>query len=299
MSKAKQPKIAVVGSTGLVGRKMIEVLKERGINGEYFYFNSQTPPTEERIKLCRPNFALMAVSAELSARWTPVFVKYGAIVIDNSSHYRMDPTVPLVVPEVNPADIAHNKIIANPNCSTIGAVVPLYHLHTKYKIRRAVYSTYQAISGAGANPKFAYPIENNLIPQIDDLLSNGSTKEEEKMRNETRKILHDNNIAVSATCVRVPIPNCHSVSINVEFYNEPNISEVKRILSQSAGVVLLPDNEYPMPITADGKDVVFVGRVRIDRDHPNTINLWTVSDNLRKGAATNAVQILKLCLKRF
>jgi aspartate-semialdehyde dehydrogenase len=238
----------------------------------------------------------MAVSNELSAKWTPIFVKNGAAVIDNSSQYRQHENVPLVVPEINPQDIFtyQSQIIANPNCSTIGAVAALAPLDKKYKIKRAVYSTYQAVSGAGAFPRFQYPIENNLIPQIDEFCENGNTKEEEKMIAETKKILHRSDISVTATCVRVPIPNCHSVSINAEFWNKPDIDEVKKILASAKGVVLL--DGLPMPVTADGKDEVFVGRVRTDSNNPNAINMFTVSDNLRKGAATNAVQILELLL---
>ncbi|MDR1917391.1 MAG: aspartate-semialdehyde dehydrogenase [Christensenellaceae bacterium] len=300
MSKAKcQPKIAVVGSSGLVGSKMVKVLRERSIAAKYFYFNSKNVLTEKKIVEIKPDFVLMAVSAELSAKWTPVFTENGATVIDNSSYYRMHENVPLVVPEINPQDIFEYRspIIANPNCSTIGSVVAFAPLCKKYKIKRVVYSTYQAISGAGANPKFGHPIANNLIPQIDEFCENGNTKEEEKMINETKKILHNNDISVTATCVRVPIANCHSVSINVEFFDKPDINEVKKILSKAKGVILFDGNKYPMPILADGKDNVFVGRLRMDNDNPNAINMFTVSDNLRKGAATNAVQILELLLK--
>jgi aspartate-semialdehyde dehydrogenase len=303
MSKAicPNPTVFIVGSTGLVGTTMIEVLTERGIIADYRYFNSKNELTKEKIKKQKPDFALMAVSGELSAKWTPVLIRNGATVIDNSSYFRMDSTVPLVIPEVNPQDIFefNSQIIANPNCSTIGAVVPLAPLDKKYKIKRIIYSTYQAISGAGLNPKFAYPIENNLIPQIDEFAGSGDTLEELKMVNETKKILHRPDISVTATCVRVPVKNCHSVSVNVEFYARPDIDEVKKILSDTKGVVLYdePENKkYPVPLLADGKDEIFVGRVRPDNDNKNAINLWTTSDNLRKGAATNAVQILEILL---
>jgi aspartate-semialdehyde dehydrogenase len=349
MSKANwRPAVAVVGSTGLVGSMMIRVLDERKIRARYYYFNSKNEVTAEKIGAIKPDFVLMAVSAELSARWTPLFVGNGAVVIDNSSHYRMHENVPLVIPEINAVDIwggagaycpyaaaegdaddicacggrgkgssysisgrvlprkrsprnrMPSAIIANPNCSTIGAVTALAPLERAYRIKRVVYSTYQSVSGAGTNPQFTYPIENNVLPQIDGFLPNGNTKEEEKMINETKKILHRPDIAVSATCVRVPVPNCHSVSVNIEFFEKPDIAEVRKILANAKGVVLLDDpaaNVYPVPAAADGTDEVFVGRVRLDADRPNTINLWTVCDNLRKGAATNAVQILEMLLK--
>jgi aspartate-semialdehyde dehydrogenase len=303
-------KIAVVGATGLVGRMMIKVLQERKITADFFLFAGERSVGEkieiygqeyivealnkERIKEIRPNFALFAAGAEVSAQWAAVFVRSGATVIDNSSHFRMEPGIPLIVPEVNGAVRA--PIIANPNCSTIGAVVALAPLEKFYKIKRVVYSTYQAISGAGSNPKFAYPIEENVLPQIDVFMPNGNTKEEEKMINETKKILSRPDISVSATAVRVPVPNVHCVSINVEFYRKPNVDDVKKILSNAKGVILLDDPKnmkYPIPQTADGRDEVFVGRIRLDNDHKNTINMWTVCDNIRKGAATNAVQILE------
>jgi aspartate-semialdehyde dehydrogenase len=307
MSKANwQPVVVIAGSTGLVGSMMIRVLAERNIRARYRYFNSKNEISVQKIKAAKPDFVLMALNAELSAKWTPIFVKHGAVVIDNSSRYRMDRDVPLVIPEVNPGDIflpnerRPHKIIANPNCSTIIAVAALAPLDKRYKIRRIVYSTYQAVSGAGSNPKFAYPIANNVLPQIDEFVYNGNTKEEEKIINETKKILRKPEIAVSATCVRVPVSNCHSISVNVEFYEKPDIAEVKKILAAADGVVLTDDpsnNVYPVPSAADGRDEVFVGRVRLDTDRPNTINLWAVGDNLRKGAATNAVQILQILLK--
>jgi aspartate-semialdehyde dehydrogenase len=310
MSKVKR--IAVVGATGLVGGMMIKILQERNIRAEYFLFASaagkpvkifgRTYMTEvlsaERIEEIMPDFVLMAVAADLSAQWAPVFVAAGATVIDNSSHFRMNPNVPLVIPEVNPDAIGAGRIISNPNCSTIGAVVALAPLDRAYKIKRVVYSTYQAISGAGSNPKFPYPIKDNLFPHIDVFEDWGNTREEEKMINETKKILGKADIAVSATCVRVNVPNCHSVSINVEFEGPPDMGEVKKILAGAPGVVLLDGEKYPVPSVTDGLDEVLVGRVRPDRDNPRTLNLWTCSDNLRKGAATNAVQILQLLLGR-
>jgi aspartate-semialdehyde dehydrogenase len=291
MSKTK---IAVVGGSGLVGSKMLQVLKERNVGAEIFLFNSKVPPTDEICEKMRFDYALMAVSAELAAQYTPLFVKYGTMVIDNSSYYRMKKNVPLVVPEINFNDVGNSKIIANPNCSTIGCVLPLYPLDKVYKIKRVVYSTYQAISGAGANPKFLYPSENNLFPHIDEILENGNTKEEEKMINETKKILHKPDIAVSATCVRVPVANCHCAAVNCEFEKTPKIAEVKKILAKAKGVILC---DIPMPVTANERDEVFVGRIRLDKDNKNTINFWTCSDNVRKGAATNAVQILEMLMQ--
>jgi aspartate-semialdehyde dehydrogenase len=247
--------------------------------------------------------------------YAPIFTAIGCTVIDNSSAFRTDPEIPLVVPECNPEDVKMpSKVIANPNCSTIGAIVALKPLDDMYGIKRVIYSTYQAVSGAGQEgvndyragmrgekgTKFPYPIFGNLIPQIDSFLPNGNTKEEEKMVNETRKILHKPNLRVSATTVRVPIENCHSVSINVEFERTPNIDEIKKVMKKSPGIVLCDDPAkliYPMPITANDTNEVYVGRIRLDESCANCINLFTVSDNIRKGAATNAVQILKLLIK--
>ena len=279
-------RIAVVGATGLVGQTVIQILDKENIQAEYIHFNSKNL-TKQTVKKFNPDFAFFCVSADLSREWTPFFVKHGCTVIDNSSAYRRDHGVPLVVPECN-ADLLNrsHSIIANPNCSTIGAIVVLKPLDDRYKIKRIVYSTYQAISGAGANPTFAYPIENNLIPYIEG--------EEEKMVFETKKVLGRDDIEISATCVRVPIKNCHSVSINVQFEKDIDIDEINKILSSAPGVILCEN--LPMPIIADGRNEVFVGRVRLDKSRPNTINLFTVSDNIRKGAAFNAVQILKLLL---
>ena len=300
-------KIAIVGATGMVGQKMIEVLQERHIAGEYFLFAGShhvgekimlngeeyivEPLTKERVAEIKVDFALFAAGATVAAEWAPVFVQSGATVIDNSSHFRMEPKVPLVVPEINLPSIGQAKLIANPNCSTIGAVVALAPLDKVYKIKRIVYATYQAISGAGSNPKFRYPITNNVLPEIDVFLDNGNTKEEAKMINETKKILGRPEIQISATAARVPVANCHCVAINVEFVKRPDLAKVKQILSQAPGVVWCDD--YAVPTQVDGHDAVYVGRVRLDAEHPNTLNLWTVSDNLRKGAATNAIQIME------
>lgn len=303
-------KIAVIGATGLVGETILKILEERQIKGEYFLFSSDAHVgkkiilngeeniveslTVERVKEIKADFALFAAGAEVAKEWVPQFVAAGTTVIDNSSYYRMQSGVPLVVPEINLASIGHSKLIANPNCSTIGAVVALAPLDKLYKIKRIVYATYQAISGAGREPKFKHPIKNNVLPNIDVCLPDGNTKEEVKMINETRKILGRSDIAISATAVRVPVANCHCVAINVEFYHEPDLNKIKTILAQSPGVVYCDD--YAVPTEVNGHDEVYVGRVRLDASQRNTINLWTVSDNLRKGAATNAVQIMESLL---
>ncbi len=306
----KTTKIAVVGVTGLVGQMMLKVLEERHINGEYFLFASATHAGEKiivngdeyvvetlslaRVMEIKADFALFAAGAEIAREWAPRFVAVGTTVIDNSSYYRMQADVPLIVPEINLHSVKGCKLIANPNCSTIGAVVALAPLDRIYKIKRIVYATYQAISGAGKNPQFKYPIENNVLPDIDVRMPDGNTKEENKMINETRKILGRENIAISATAARVPVANCHCVAINVEFCRRPNLEHVKQILSQAPSVIYSDD--YAVPSQVSGHDEVYVGRVRLDTSHPNTLNLWTVSDNLRKGAATNAVQIMESLL---
>ncbi len=306
----KTTKIAVVGVTGLVGQMMLRVLQERQIDGEYFLFASPNHAgekitvngeeyivetlTSERVAEMKADFALFAAGADVAREWAPRFVAAGTTVIDNSSYFRMQPDVPLVVPEINLHTIKHHRLIANPNCSTIGAVVALAPLDRVYKIKRIVYATYQAISGAGKNPQFKHPIVDNVLPDIDVRMPNGNTKEENKMIDETRKILGRTDIAVSATAARVPVANSHCVAINVEFYRQPDLARVKEILNQAAGVVYCDDFAVPTQVT--GHDEVYVGRVRLDHSHPKTLNLWTVSDNLRKGAATNAVQIMESLL---
>lgn len=327
----KKYRIAVVGATGMVGRTFLKVLEERKLPvSEYVLFASSrsagsklTFMGEEYLvqELNESSFdsgfdiALFSAGGAASKIYAPIAASKGCVVIDNSAQWRMDQNVPLVVPEVNPEDIKWNKgIIANPNCSTIQAVVALKPLHEKYIIKRIVYSTYQAVSGAGVKgwndlvngirsfvdqkdyelEKFPYPIFNNCIPHIDVFLSNGYTKEEMKMIEETRKILGDQSIMITATTVRVPVLNCHGESINVEFVNEFDIDELKNTLINSDGVVVMDDvenNIYPLETVADGKDEVFVGRIRRDLSIPSGINLWVVADNIRKGAATNAVQI--------
>lgn len=264
------------------------------------------------------DYAIFSAGGETAKRFVPIANSKNCIVIDNSSAFRMDENVPLVVPEVNSMDIfKHSGIIANPNCSTIQAVVALKPLHDKYKIRRIVYSTYQAVSGAGSKgihdlengiqsyinntktyklEKFNYPIFNNCLPHIDTFLENGYTKEEEKMINETRKILNEPNLKITATTARVPVLNCHSESINVEFENNFDLDELRNILKNSPSIVLIDDTsktEYPICTLASGKNEVFVGRIRKDYSVNFGINMWVVADNIRKGAATNAVQILE------
>lgn len=321
----KKYNFAIVGATGLVGRMFLTVLEEKKLPIENIYFFASSKSKGSVLnfngkdyiveELTESSFdrdidiALFSAGGAVSEKFAPIAKKNGVTVIDNSSFWRMNDDVPLVVPEVNPYDIQWNKgIIANPNCSTIQAVVPLKPLHEKYKIKRIVYSTYQAVSGAGIKgisdlndgfygkspTKFPYPIHNNILPHIDSFLPNGYTKEEMKMINETRKILGDNSIKITATTVRVPVVNSHSESINVEFFNKFDLDELKHLLKNSNGIILQDDPEnniYPMPINATSHDEVFVGRIRRDESLENGINFWVVADNIRKGAATNAIQI--------
>jgi aspartate-semialdehyde dehydrogenase len=318
-------KVAVVGATGLVGTKMLQVLAERN-----FPVTELIPVASERSVgkevefkgkkykvvsmtdaiAAKPAVALFSAGGGTSTEWAPKFAEAGITVIDNSSAWRMDPTKKLVVPEVN-ADVltAADKVIANPNCSTIQMVVALQPLHKKYQIKRVVVSTYQSVTGTGVKAvdqllnerkgivgemAYKYPIDLNVIPQIDVFLENGYTKEEMKMVKETCKIMGDDSIRVTATTVRIPVMGGHSESVNVEFANDFDLSEVKDLLSSSPGIVVVDDpatQQYPMPMDAHEKDDVFVGRLRRDETQANTLNMWIVSDNLRKGAATNAVQI--------
>ena len=325
---------AIVGATGLVGSTFLKVLEEKNLPiDEYVLFASKKSAgkiinfknkeyvveelTENSFNDNRFNFALFSAGGDISKIYSPIASKNGCIVIDNSSYFRMHEDVPLVVPEVNENAIYENKgIIANPNCSTIQAVLPLKVLNDNYKLKRIIYSTYQAVSGAGIKgindlkntskglkaQKFTYPIYNNCLPHIDVFLENDYTKEEMKMIEETRKILNLPNLNITATCVRVPVLNCHCESINVEFKNEFDISELKQLLNKQEGIVVLDDcikNIYPLPTFVDGKDDVFIGRIRRDYSVKSGINFWCVADNIRKGAATNAVQILeKLLLKK-
>ena len=327
--------IAVVGCTGKVGRQMITVLEERKLpyNNVIMFASAKSAGNtiafdgkdytivelnEENIKANKVDIVLMSAGGGTSKTFAPIFAETGAIVIDNSSQWRMDENVPLVVPEANAADAINppKGIIANPNCSTIQAIVALKPLNDKYGIERVIYSTYQAVSGAGvagsqdlingeqgiAPKKFNQPIHHNLIPQIDVFDPNGYTKEELKMVNETRKIFHNPEMKVTATTVRVPVPNCHSESINVELKKPFDIEELKQDLANAQGLVLVDDIAncvYPMPCNCDNKDEVFVGRVRRDFSVENGINLWCVADNIRKGAATNAVQIAEYLIANW
>ena len=323
----KRNKVAIVGATGLVGRTVLKVIEERDLFPvEYVLFSSRKS-AGSKIEFGGINYivqelnessfnigfdyAIFCAGGDVSKKYIPIAVSKGCIAIDNSSVYRMDKDVPLVVPEVNPEKIyKNNGIIANPNCSTIQAVVPLKPIDDKYKIKRIVYSTYQAVSGAGRagiedlengwngfeNKKFPHPIFNNCLPHIDVFFDDGYTKEEHKMINETRKILDKPNLPITATTVRVPVFNCHSESINLELENEFDIYDIKILLQNSPSIVVVDDiekNYYPLASKVDGHDEVFVGRIRRDFSIKNGINLWVVSDNLRKGAATNAVQILQ------
>lgn len=327
--------IAVVGCTGKVGRQMITVLEERKLpyNNVIMFASAKSAGStiafdgkdytivelnEENIKANKVDIVLMSAGGGTSKTFAPIFAETGAIVIDNSSQWRMDENVPLVVPEANAQDAINppKGIIANPNCSTIQAIVALKPLNDKYGIERVIYSTYQAVSGAGvagsqdlingeqgiAPKKFNQPIHHNLIPQIDVFTPEGYTKEELKMVNETRKIFHNPEMRVTATTVRVPVPNCHSESINVELKKPFDIEELKQDLANAQGLVLVDDIAncvYPMPCTCDNKDEVFVGRVRRDFSVENGINLWCVADNIRKGAATNAVQIAEYLIANW
>jgi aspartate-semialdehyde dehydrogenase len=329
----KKVNLAVVGATGMVGRTFLKVLEERNLPIENIYFFSSKRSAGSTItfngkdytveELTETSFdrgidiALFSAGGSTSEKFSPIAASKGCIVIDNSSAWRMDPTVPLVVPEVNPQDISWNKgIIANPNCSTIQAVVALKPLHDKYKIKRIVYTTFQAVSGAGmkgysdledglkgeAPKKFPHPIANNVLPHIDVFTENGYTKEEIKMVNETRKILGDQSLKITATTVRVPVFNGHSESINVEFYEQFDLAELKEVLKNAPGVIVQDDpanNVYPLPIYASGKDETFVGRIRRDESVESGVNLWVVADNIRKGAATNAVQIAQELIKMW
>ena len=318
-------KVAVVGATGLVGKKMMQILEERHFNISEFYPVASEksiglPVTfcgkeykvigmEEAVSL-RPDIALFSAGGSTSKAWAPKFAEVGTVVIDNSSAWRMEPNIKLIVPEVNANVIEKtDKIIANPNCSTIQMVVALKPLHDRYKIKRVVVSTYQSVTGTGKKAvdqlmnerkgiegerAYPYAIDLNLLPHIDVFTENGYTKEEMKMVNETKKIMGDDSIRVTATTVRVPVMGGHSESVNVEFEKEFDIDELRSILANAPGVIVTDDVanlQYPMPLTAHDRDEVFIGRLRRDETQPNTLNMWIVSDNLRKGAATNAVQI--------
>lgn len=313
--------IAIVGATGLVGRKILQVLQERKIDANLFLFALESGQKMEfggknyeildlnstNLQKLQLDYAFFAVDAEISKKYVPKFAKCGATVIDNSNAFRREKNVPLVVPQVNPQALEKSKkIIANPNCSTIQLVTILKPLDEKFKLKRVVASTYQAVSGAGQNAifdllnntqtKFNYPIQNNLIPQIDVFLPNGYTKEEDKLIFESRKILSLPRLRITATAVRVPLVNCHSESVNVEFEKSTCVEEVFAALKNAKNVVVQDDPanlEYPMPLLANEKDEVFVGRIRKDFSKKNCFNFWIVADNLRRGAASNAVDIFQ------
>ncbi|SFC55012.1 aspartate-semialdehyde dehydrogenase [Clostridium uliginosum] len=324
--------IAIVGATGNVGRKFLEILEQRDfpVRNLYLFASKRSEgktlkfkgkdylveeTCEKNIKDKKIDYALFSAGGDASKEFSPVFASYGAVVIDNSSAWRMDPKVPLVVPEVNPEDIKlHNGIIANPNCSTIQAMPIIKALNDKYGIKRIVYSTYQAVSGAGiqaikdledgvkgiAPKKFPYPIAGNVLPHIDVFLDNGYTKEEEKMINETRKILHMPDLKITATTARVPVLNSHSESINVEFNSPFEIEDIFKLLRNTNGVTVYDDVKelkYPTPLLVSGKDDVYVGRIRRDFSLDNGLNLWVVGDNIRKGAALNAIQIAEIMIQ--
>ncbi len=325
-------KVAVVGATGLVGTKMLQVLAERNFPVTELLLVASEKSVGKEIEFkgkkykvigmqnaidAKPALTLFSAGGSTSLEWAPKFAAAGITVIDNSSAWRMNKNIKLVVPEVNgPVVTAADKIIANPNCSTIQMVVVLKPLHDKYKIKRIVVSTYQSVTGTGVKAveqmmnerkgitgvmAYKYPIDQNAIPQIDVFMENGYTKEEMKMANETKKIMGDDSIQVTATCVRIPTMGGHSESINIEFENDFKLNEVKDLLSKAPGVVLQDDINnfvYPMPLTAHDKDDTFVGRIRRDETQANTLNCWIVSDNLRKGAATNAIQIAEYLLEK-
>ncbi|MCE6990711.1 aspartate-semialdehyde dehydrogenase [Dyadobacter sp. CY323] len=325
-------KIAVVGATGLVGGEILKVLEERNFPvTELLAVASERSVGKEvtfkgkQIKVigfedaiaAKPEIAIFSAGGGTSLALAPKFAEAGITVIDNSSAWRMDPTKKLVVPEINAGELTkEDKIIANPNCSTIQMVVVLNPLHKKYKVKRVVVSTYQSVTGTGKaavdqlfsersgdhskSKVYPHQIDLNVLPHIDVFLDNGYTKEEMKMTNETKKIMGDDSIAVTATTVRIPTIGGHSEAVNIEFENEFDLDEVRQILSEAEGVILQDDPKnalYPMPLTAHGKDETFVGRIRRDESQPKTLNLWIVADNLRKGAATNTVQIAEFLAK--
>jgi aspartate-semialdehyde dehydrogenase len=324
-------KIAIVGATGLVGKTVIKLIKERGLEYSSLILIASERSVGKVIEIdgkahtvvsmqhaidLAPDIAIFSAGGGTSLEWAPAFAAVGTFVIDNSSAWRMNPLNKLIVPEINAEELtADDKIIANPNCSTIQLVMALAPLHRKYQIKRLVISTYQSVSGTGkaaidqlynerkgddSNKVYPHPIDMNVLPHIDVFMDNGYTKEEMKMVNETRKILGDESLNITATAVRLPVIGGHSESLNVAFHQDFDLNEVKEILQNTPGVVVEDDvknNIYPMPLNAHNKDEVFVGRLRRDESQDNTLNMWVVSDNLRKGAATNAVQIAEHLIK--
>ncbi|WP_432408657.1 aspartate-semialdehyde dehydrogenase [Wukongibacter sp. M2B1] len=328
----RKANVAVVGATGMVGRTFLKVLEERDFPYENLYVFASSKSAGQKVK-CKGieytveelkedsfdrdiDIALFSAGGDTSKKFAPIAASKGVVVVDNSSAWRMEQDVPLVVPEVNPEAIKfHKGIIANPNCSTIQAVVALKPLHEKYKIKRVIYSTYQAVSGSGVKgvkdleeglkgndlrEAYPHPIANNCLPHIDIFMENGYTKEEIKMIKETQKILNDYDIRITATTVRVPLYDCHSESINLEFENQFEVDDIKNLLKSSPGIVVQDDpanNVYPLATAARGTDLVYVGRIRRDFSIENGLNFWVVADNIRKGAATNAVQIAEELVK--
>ncbi len=324
-------KVAVVGATGMVGQVMLQVLAERNFpltelfpvashqsKGKEIKYKGNKYPvyTIEEVIEKKPDIALFSAGGETSKKYAPLFVEKGTTVIDNSSAWRMDPDVPLVVPEVNGSVLqASDKLIANPNCSTIQLVMVLHPLHKLYGIKRVVISTYQSVTGSGkgavdqlegeisgneVSRVYPYQIFKNALPQCDVFDEDNYTKEELKLSRETPKIMGDNSLKITATAVRVPVQGGHSESVNIEFLKPYDLEKIKQSLSQTKGILLQDDpsqNLYPMPLYAEGKNEVFVGRIRPDHTQENSLNLWIVADNLRKGAATNAVQIAELCVR--
>lgn len=325
-------KIAVIGATGMVGQEMLKVLEERNIEMDALLPAASEKSVGKKVVFkgkeiavismqdavdARPEIAIFSAGGSVSKEWAPKFAEVGTTVIDNSSAWRMEPNIPLVIPEVNGHLIqANDKIIANPNCSTIQLLMVLSPLHKKYGIKRVVVSTYQSITGTGvkavaqmeaerkglkAEMAYPYPIDENCLPHCDDFTENGYTKEEMKLTNETKKIL-DPKIEVTATAVRVPVVGGHSEAVNISFENAFDLEDVRKLLHDTPGIVVKDNptsNVYPMPVFSKGKDDVFVGRIRKDFSAENTLNLWIVADNLRKGAATNAVQIADLVMGKF
>lgn len=330
--KSRMKKIALVGATGLVGSVMIKVLEEKGLNNIAFIPVASEKSIGKLVTFCNkeypiisvenaleavPDIAIFSAGGSTSLQYAQQFASKGTIVIDNSSAWRMFDYIPLIVPQINGNTItSRDKIIANPNCSTIQLVMALAPLHKKYKIKRIVVSTYQSVTGTGVKAVeqlegershlphtkvYPYQIDLNVIPHGGSFEPDGYTSEETKLVHETRKILNDNSIQITATVVRVPVMGGHSESVNVEFYNEFEITEIFDILNNTDGVILQDDpskNIYPMPLFAEGKNDVFVGRIRRDFSQPNALNLWIVADNLRKGAATNAVEIAQMILNK-
>lgn len=326
-------KIAVVGATGLVGGEILEVMQERNVQfdelllvasersaGKKMSFRDQeiTVITLQEAVEAKPDFAIFSAGGATSLAWAPKFAEVGTTVVDNSSAWRMNPAHKLIVPEINADELtAEDKIIANPNCSTIQMVAALKPLLDRYGIKRIVVSTYQSVTGSGkgavdqmmdersgkeAEMVYPHKIDMNVLPHIDVFQDNGYTKEEMKMINETKKIFNDQEIAVTATTVRIPTMGGHSEAVNVEFKEDFDLVEVRTLLESAEGIVVQDDpanNVYPMPLTAHKKDEVFVGRLRRDESQPNTLNMWIVADNLRKGAATNAVQIVEYLQKKM